>query len=149
MRGNNRLTGVTPKISDFYEWKRGQLHKDGKDGKGNRTQVCRCERIEREKLKVKDRIQRSHDYDVKKQGARMRRETRDGCSPGHSNLMRAGVEGKLGVEPLSVCNRARLPQICVCALLSTRARARRVLIRVSHRRHYVFNLQFAAPIRQP
>jgi hypothetical protein len=58
----------------------------------------------------------------------MRRETRDGCSPGHSKLMRAiffvvvyvlcGVVGvlrerKQGVEPSSVCNRAKLPQILV------------------------------------
>jgi hypothetical protein len=42
-------------------------------------------------------------------------ETRDGCSPDHSKYMRPGGSGKLGVEPLSVCNRARLPRSVVCS----------------------------------
>jgi hypothetical protein len=37
-----------------------------------------------------------------------RRATASRCGQG-------GIQGKLGVEPLSVCNRAKLPQICVCA----------------------------------
>jgi hypothetical protein len=63
-----------------------------------------------------DRISRFRalgEYESENKGsAKMWRETRDGCSPGHSKPMRVGGVGveKLGVGPLSVCNRARLPQ---------------------------------------